>query len=144
MGLAPILVVDDESDMRTALSHALSRGGFSVESVASGTEALIKLKKDPFGMVITDLKMPEMSGMEVLGAVKKLSPQIPVIMITPMKDMMEKFVPVAARTATTPTNPKGTERIITSGSRKLRNWATITKYTNVIIGMFMNRFSGAM
>jgi DNA-binding NtrC family response regulator len=82
MGLAPILVVDDESDMRTALSHALSRGGFSVENAASGTEALIKLKKDPFGMVITDLKMPEMSGMEVLGAVKKLSPQIPVIMIT--------------------------------------------------------------
>jgi DNA-binding NtrC family response regulator len=82
MGLAPILVVDDESDMRTALSHALDRGGFSVESAASGTEALIKLKKDPFGMVITDLKMPEMSGMEVLGAVKKLSPQIPVIMIT--------------------------------------------------------------
>jgi two-component system response regulator FlrC len=82
MGLAPILVVDDESDMRTALSHALNRGGFSVESAADGTEALIKLKKDPFSMVITDLKMPEMSGMEVLGAVKKLSPKIPLIMIT--------------------------------------------------------------
>jgi len=82
MRLAPILVVDDESEMRTALSHALNRGGFSVESAASGTEALIKLKKDPFSMVITDIKMPEMSGIEVLGAVKKISPQIPVIMIT--------------------------------------------------------------
>jgi len=82
MGLAPILVVDDESDMRTALSHALNRGGFSVESATDGTEALVKLKKDPFSMVITDLKMPEMSGMEVLGAVKKLSPKIPLIMIT--------------------------------------------------------------
>ena len=82
MSLAPILVVDDESDMRTALSHALNRGGFSVESAVSGTEALIKLKKDAFSMVITDIKMPEMSGIEVLGAVKKLSPRIPVIMIT--------------------------------------------------------------
>jgi DNA-binding NtrC family response regulator len=82
MSLAPILVVDDESEMRTALSHALNRGGFSVESAVSGTEALIKLKKDAFSMVITDIKMPEMSGIEVLGAVKKLSPQIPVIMIT--------------------------------------------------------------
>ena len=82
MSFAPILVVDDESDMRTALSHALSRGGFAVESAVSGTEALIKLKKDAFSMVITDIKMPEMSGIEVLGAVKKLSPQIPVIMIT--------------------------------------------------------------
>ena len=47
MSLAPILVVDDESEMRTALSHALNRGGFSVESAASGAEALIKLKKTP-------------------------------------------------------------------------------------------------
>ena len=82
MSLAPILVVDDESEMRTALSHALTRGGFPVESVASGTEALVKLKKDDYSMVITDMKMPEISGMEVLCAVKKMSPKIPVIMIT--------------------------------------------------------------
>ena len=72
MGLAPILVVDDESEMRTALSHALSRGGFKVEGAVNGTEALVKLKKDPFCLVITDLKMPEMSGMELLGAAKKI------------------------------------------------------------------------
>ncbi len=82
MGLAPILVVDDESEMRSALSHALTRGGFSVENAASGTEALVKLKKDAFSMVITDLKMPEMSGMEVLYAAKKIAPKVPVIMIT--------------------------------------------------------------
>ena len=82
MGLAPILVVDDESEMRSALSHALTRNGFSVESAASGTEALVKIKKDPFSLVITDLKMPEMSGMEVLGAINKLTPGIPVMVIT--------------------------------------------------------------
>jgi len=82
MGLAPILVVDDESEMRSALSHALTRGGFTVESAASGTDALVKIKKDPISLVITDIKMPEMSGMEVLGAVKKMSPRIPVIVIT--------------------------------------------------------------
>lgn len=82
MGLAPILVVDDESEMRSALSHALTRGGFTVESAASGTDALVKIKKDPISLVITDIKMPEMSGMDVLGAVKKISPQIPVIVIT--------------------------------------------------------------
>jgi two-component system, NtrC family, response regulator AtoC len=82
MGLAPILIVDDESEMRSALCHALTRGGFSVESAASGTEALLKLKKAPISLVITDLKMPEMSGMEVLGAAKKIVPGIPVIVIT--------------------------------------------------------------
>ena len=82
MALAPILVVDDESEMRSALSHALTRNGFSVESAASGTEALVRIKKDPVSLVITDLKMPEMSGIEVLGAIKKATPEIPVIVIT--------------------------------------------------------------
>ena len=82
MGLAPILIVDDESEMRSALGHALTRSGFAVESAASGTEALLKLKKDSISLVITDLKMPEMSGMEVLGAAKKMAPGIPVIVIT--------------------------------------------------------------
>jgi DNA-binding NtrC family response regulator len=82
MDLAPILIVDDESEMRSALSHALTRSGFSVESAVSGTDALVKLKKDPFSLVITDLKMPEMSGMELIGALKKLKPGIAVIVIT--------------------------------------------------------------
>jgi DNA-binding NtrC family response regulator len=82
MGLAPILIVDDESEMRSALSHALMRSGFAVESAASGREALLRLKKDPISLMITDLKMPEMSGMEVLGAAKKIMPGIPVIVIT--------------------------------------------------------------
>ena len=82
MGLAPILIVDDESEMRSALCHALTRSGFSVESAAGGTEALLKLKKSSISLVITDLKMPEMSGMEVLGAAKKIVPGIPVIVIT--------------------------------------------------------------
>jgi len=76
------LVVDDEPDMRAALSHALSRSGYCVSSASSGVEALEKFKREDFGMVITDMKMPEMSGMQVLGEIKKISPQIPVIMIT--------------------------------------------------------------
>jgi len=77
-----ILVVDDEPDMRIALMHALSRSGYAVEAVSSGSEALEKFKNERFNMVITDLKMPEISGMDVLEGVKKISPQIPVIMIT--------------------------------------------------------------
>jgi len=77
-----ILVVDDEPDMRAALFHALTRSGYRVSSASSGVEALEKFKSQDFGMVITDMKMPEMSGMQVLGEIKKISPQIPVIMIT--------------------------------------------------------------
>jgi len=77
-----ILVVDDEPEMRAALSHSLSRSGYSVESASSGFEALEKVKKDEFGIIITDIKMPEMSGMQVLEQVKKISPHIPVIIMT--------------------------------------------------------------
>jgi DNA-binding NtrC family response regulator len=82
MDTAPILVVDDEPDMRAALSHALNRSGFSVEIAASGPEAVLKMKNNTFSLVITDIKMPEMTGMELLGTIKNISPRIPVIMIT--------------------------------------------------------------
>ena len=51
MGLAPILVVYDESEMRSALSHALTRDGFAVQTAASGTEALVKIKKEARGKI---------------------------------------------------------------------------------------------
>jgi DNA-binding NtrC family response regulator len=82
MDTAPILVVDDEPDMRAALSHTLNRSGFSVEIAASGSEAILKIKNNTFSLVITDIKMPEMTGMELLGTIKKNSPRTPVIMIT--------------------------------------------------------------
>ncbi len=77
-----ILVVDDEPDMRTALTQALASSGYSVLSASSGHEALEKVKKENFRIIITDVKMPQMSGIDFLKEVKKISPQVPVIMIT--------------------------------------------------------------
>jgi DNA-binding NtrC family response regulator len=77
-----ILVVDDEPEMRIALNHALRRSGFAVETASNGSEALAKFEKERYGIVITDIKMPEVSGMEVLKAVKKISSHVAVIMIT--------------------------------------------------------------
>jgi len=82
MSTKSILVVDDEPDMRIALTHALSRSGYSVATASSGFEALEKFQRETFRIVITDIKMSKMSGLEVLQEVKKVSPQIPVIMIT--------------------------------------------------------------
>lgn len=77
-----VLVVDDEPNMRAALSHALSRSGYTVETAANGLEGLEKFEREKYNVVITDMKMPEISGMDVLERVKKISPQVPVIMIT--------------------------------------------------------------
>jgi DNA-binding NtrC family response regulator len=77
-----ILVIDDEESMRLALSEALSRSGHLVDCVSNGYEALKKVQSSPFKLVITDVRMPKMDGLEVLHEIKKVSPQTPVIMIT--------------------------------------------------------------
>jgi DNA-binding NtrC family response regulator len=82
MGQLSILVVDDEPDLRSTLSHALNRSGYSVVGAANGVDALEKFKSANFNLVISDVKMPEMSGMELLSSIKKMSPQTPVIMIS--------------------------------------------------------------
>ena len=82
MDALPILIVGDEPDMRAALIHALDGAGYSVETASSGFEALDKFKKDEFRLVITDVNMPQMSGFEVLGEIKKISPEVPVVLIT--------------------------------------------------------------
>jgi len=82
MDAHPILIVGDEPDMRSALIHALDGAGYSVETASSGFEALDKFKKDEFRLVITDVNMPQMSGFEVLGEIKKMSPEVPVVLIT--------------------------------------------------------------
>ena len=77
-----ILVVDDEPDMRDALTAALRREGLCVSTAANGVEALEKVQGQAFDLIITDLSMPESSGLEVTHAVKTISPGTPVIMIT--------------------------------------------------------------
>jgi DNA-binding NtrC family response regulator len=78
----PILVVDDEESMRLALSEALTRSGHSVDCVSNGYDALTKINTAPVKLVITDVRMPKMDGLEVLQEIKKISPQTPVIVIT--------------------------------------------------------------
>ena len=78
----PILVIDDEGSMRIALSEALSRSGHLVDCISNGYDALKKVQSTSFKLVITDVKMPKMNGLEILLEIKKVLPQIPVIMIT--------------------------------------------------------------
>lgn len=78
----PILIIDDEESMRIALSEALSRSGHLVDCIQNGYDALKKIQSGSYKLVITDVKMPKMDGLKLLLEVKKVLPQIPVIMIT--------------------------------------------------------------
>lgn len=77
-----ILVVDDELVIREGLARVLQGDDFTVETAKNGHTAIELLQQKQFDLIITDLKMPGMSGFEVLNAVKALQPETPVIMIT--------------------------------------------------------------
>ena len=77
-----ILVVDDEPDILNLLDNLFTHKGFSVTTINNGELALKLLKRDEFGVVLTDLKMPGMSGIELLGMIKEISPITEVIVIT--------------------------------------------------------------
>jgi len=82
VGSMNILVVDDESVIREGLTRILEGDTFSVDAAKNGHAAIEMLQQKEFDLIITDLKMPGMSGFEVLNAVKILQPDVPVIMIT--------------------------------------------------------------
>jgi len=77
-----ILVVDDEQIIRESLSFVLKKEGYQVDEAANGREALAKQESRPFDVVISDIEMPEMRGMELLENITKRTPQTFVIMIT--------------------------------------------------------------
>jgi two-component system, NtrC family, response regulator AtoC len=77
-----ILVVDDEEQMRDLLAKVLERKGYQVAVCSNGLEALASLEKEPADLVITDVRMPGLSGMEALKAVKELNPDIVVLIMT--------------------------------------------------------------
>lgn len=81
-GPARILVVDDEPSMRQMLAIVLKREGYEVTLAENGKMAVAALERGPFDLLISDIKMPDMSGVEVLRAAKRIDPDILGMMIT--------------------------------------------------------------
>jgi DNA-binding NtrC family response regulator len=77
-----ILVADDDAVIREGLRRILSAEGYEVEVVSNGRAALERLEQKRFRLLVTDLKMPGMSGLEVLQAIRSFQPELPVILIT--------------------------------------------------------------
>src|ERR1700681_4731965 len=77
-----LLIVDDEAVIRDGLKRILEGESFVVETCSSGYSAIEIMQQREFDLIITDLKMPGMSGIEVLKSVRILQPGIPVILIT--------------------------------------------------------------
>jgi two-component system response regulator FlrC len=77
-----VLVVDDDNHMRIALKESLVRAGYNVALAEDGRKAMVEIDRNIFDLVITDVKMPHLGGIDLLKAIKETSPLMPVILMT--------------------------------------------------------------
>jgi DNA-binding NtrC family response regulator len=77
-----ILLVEDKDSLRQMLSTAIKKAGYSIDEAADGNEAAQKIRKQPYQLIITDLRLPTLSGLEILKIQKEIDPTIPVLLMT--------------------------------------------------------------
>jgi ATP-dependent Lon protease len=77
-----VLVVDDEEIARTNLEHILKKEGYQVKTAENGIKALEKIKAQEFDLILTDLKMEKMDGIQLLEAAKEIAPHAAIMMVT--------------------------------------------------------------
>ena len=77
-----ILLVEDKDSLRLMLSTAIKKAGYQVDEAADGNVAAEKIRKQPYQLVITDLRLPTLSGLEILKIQKEIDPTIPVLLMT--------------------------------------------------------------
>ncbi len=77
-----ILLAEDDNDMRRFLAKALQNAGYSVASFDNGLSAYNRLREEPFELLLTDIVMPEMDGIELARRATQLDPEIKVMFIT--------------------------------------------------------------
>lgn len=82
-----ILIIDDEPSLRHTLARILQRANFEVTTAASGQEGLALLGQHAFDLVYLDIRMPDMSGMEVLKRIHATQPDLPVVLFTAQPDL---------------------------------------------------------
>ena len=80
--MAKILLAEDDTDMRRFLVKALQNAGFDVSSYDNGLSAYQRLREEPFELLLTDIVMPEMDGIELARRASELDPDIKIMFIT--------------------------------------------------------------
>jgi two-component system response regulator (stage 0 sporulation protein F) len=86
-----ILVADDEMSIRLLYSEELREEGYEVFIASNGKEALEVVEKEPLDLIILDIKMPEMSGIEVLRQIKEKYPNLPVLLSSAYSEYKQDF-----------------------------------------------------
>ena len=77
-----IMIIEDDEEMRSLMKDFFEEEGFETDSVSNGVDALRKLSKDHFDLVITDIRMPGLTGLDILPTIRRLKPETPIIVMT--------------------------------------------------------------
>jgi DNA-binding response OmpR family regulator len=85
-GKKRILIIEDDNEMRSLLKDFIEEEGYAVDSVENGLEALKKLVSQPFDLIITDIRMPGLTGLDILPRLKKSQPDVSIIVISAFGD----------------------------------------------------------
>ena len=91
MKTTTILVVDDEEHIRLLFKEELEDEGYAVDLASNGLEALEKLKHSDYGVVVLDIKMPGMDGIQTLAEIKKINKDQPVILCSAYGEFKQDF-----------------------------------------------------
>jgi DNA-binding response OmpR family regulator len=77
-----ILIIEDDEEMRSLLKDLIEEEGYEAESIENGNYAFTKVMVETFAVIITDVRMPGFSGLDILPGLKRLQPKTPVVVIT--------------------------------------------------------------
>ncbi|MCB1112129.1 MAG: sigma-54-dependent Fis family transcriptional regulator [Chlamydiales bacterium] len=122
MAIEKILVIDDEAILRDFLAETLRRKGLEVSTHATGSEALKDFKKNAYDMVITDMRLPDITGIDILKQVKEVSPHCIVVVITgygTIENAVEAMRSGAYNYIMKPFNPEALETVIEKANEHL-------------------------
>jgi signal transduction histidine kinase/CheY-like chemotaxis protein len=111
-GPARVLVLEDEQRIREMLEDSLSRAGHHVESAADGLAGLARFQGGEFDVVLTDLSLPERSGLDVARAVKRMRPGTPVVLITGWGHLLDPTLLAQSGVDLTLVKPFRLERVL--------------------------------
>ena len=84
---ARVLLADDDEHVRRPLGRSLAGAGYEVVTVENGREALAQLREAPFDVIVSDIVMPELDGIQLLRAIRERDPDVPVVLVTGAPDV---------------------------------------------------------
>jgi two-component system response regulator HydG len=116
---ARVLIVDDEADVRELLAKIVSQEGYDVEVAEDGNVALLRFAERPADVVVTDLKMPKMDGMQLLNRLRAEHYDVPVIVLTADADMSAAVTAMRAGADNYLAKPTGADVFVLAVERAL-------------------------